>query len=258
MREVAQPPRFPNEMRISLPLLATFFLTGLCANAHAAGVRLENYQYPFPVQIFAFEGQQQDLEMAYMDLQPEGDAKATVVLLHGKNFSGAYWEETAKALTTAGYRVLMPDQIGFGKSSKPEHYQFTFAQLASNTNALLKHLRIEKAFIVGHSMGGMLATRYALMFAEQTTALILENPIGLEDWLSKGVPYATIDKTYRQELGKTPEKIRKYQLRSYYDGKWEPAYGVESGAHLRHDRHPARLLRIRQHCRADLAHHRAA
>ena len=211
-------------MRRSIPLLVTFFLVVLCADAHAAGIRLENYQYPFPVQIFAFESQQQDLEMAYMDLQSEGDTKATVLLLHGKNFSGAYWEETAKALSASGYRVLMPDQIGFGKSSKPEHYQFSFAQLATNTNALLRNLRIEEAFILGHSMGGMLATRYALMFPEETTALILENPIGLEDWLAKGVPYSTIDKMYRQELGKTPEKIRKYQLKSYYDGKWEPAY----------------------------------
>ncbi|MDP5361838.1 MAG: alpha/beta fold hydrolase, partial [Paracoccaceae bacterium] len=88
-----------------------------------------------------------DLEMAFMDLQPEGEAKGTVVLLHGKNFSGAYWEETAKALSAVGYRVLMPDQIGFGKSSKPEHYQFSFAQLATNTNALLRNLGIEKAFV---------------------------------------------------------------------------------------------------------------
>ena len=210
--------------RISIPLVATILLAVLAADAHAAGVRLENYQYPFPVEFFAFESQGQDLEMAFMDLPPEGDVKGTVVLLHGKNFSGAYWEETAKALSTAGYRVLMPDQIGFGKSSKPEHYQFSIAQLATNTNALLRNLAIEKAFILGHSMGGMLATRYALMFPRQTTALILENPIGLEDWLAKGVPYSTIDEMYRQELGKTPEKIRKYQLKSYYDGKWEPAY----------------------------------
>lgn len=147
-----------------------------------------------------------------------------MVLLHGKNFSAAYWEETAKALSAAGYRVVMPDQIGFGKSSKPEHYQFSFAQLATNTNSLLKSLKIEQAFILGHSMGGMMATRYALMFPAETTALILENPIGLEDWLSKGVPYSTIDSMYRQELGKTSEKIRKYQLKSYYEGKWQPEY----------------------------------
>ncbi len=111
-----------------------------------------------------------------------------------------------------------------GKSSKPEHYQFSFHQLATNTRALLNELSIERPCILGHSMGGMVASRYALMFPEDTAALVLENPIGPEDWLAKGVPYTTVDETYRQELNKTPEKIRKYQLESYYDGKWEPAY----------------------------------
>lgn len=213
-----------NSIQFSTPFLTALLLAILFTDVHAAGARLETYRYPFPVEMYAFESQEQDLEMAYMDLRPKGDTKATVVLLHGKNFSGAYWAEAAKALSAAGYRVLMPDQIGFGKSSKPEHYQFSFAQLATNTHALLDQLGIEKAFVLGHSMGGMLATRYALMFPEDTTALILENPIGLEDWLAKGVPYSKIDEMYRKELGKTPEKIRKYQLKSYYDGQWKPEY----------------------------------
>ncbi len=211
-------------MNTAFPLFATLLLAFLTTDARGAGVRLETYQYPFPVEMFAFESQRQQLEMAFMDLAPEGEAKGAIVLLHGKNFSGAYWEETAKALAAAGYRVVMPDQIGFGKSSKPEHYQFSFAQLAANTHSLLQSLKIEKAFILGHSMGGMLATRYALLYPEETAGLILENPIGLEDWVAKGVPYTTIDEMYRQELGKTPEKIQQYQLKSYYDGAWRPAY----------------------------------
>ena len=190
----------------------------------AEGIRLENYEYPFPVEVFELESQRQRLEMAYMEVKPEGAMKGTIVLFHGKNFSAAYWGETAKALSRAGYRVVMPDQIGFGKSSKPEHYQFSFQQLATNTNALLKTLGIEKAFILGHSMGGMIATRYALMFPEAANALILVNPIGLEDWLTKGVPYSTIDEVYKAELAKTPEKIRQYQLESYYDGRWKTEY----------------------------------
>ena len=193
-------------------------------NLLAEGVRLENFNYPFPVNIFSFESQQQSLEMAYMDVEAVGKPKGTIVLFHGKNFSGAYWGKTATALSKAGYRVIMPDQIGFGKSSKPAHYQFSFHQLATNTRALLEELSIDRSFILGHSMGGMLATRYALMFPKQTRALILENPIGLEDWLAKGVPYTSIDEYYEQELKKTPEKIRAYQLKSYYDGKWEDAY----------------------------------
>lgn len=77
--------------------------------------------------------------MAYLDVAPTGKPNGhTAVLLHGKNFCAATWEQTIAALSTAGYRVIAPDQVGFCKSSKPAAYQFSFAQLADNTQALLK------------------------------------------------------------------------------------------------------------------------
>src|SRR6266487_5151615 len=84
------------------------------------------------------------------------------------------------------------DQIGFGKSSKPHAYQFTFQALAENTNGLLDHLGVGRVHVVGHSMGGMLGTRFALIFPDRTDRLVLVNPIGLEDWKTV-VPYLTVD-----------------------------------------------------------------
>ena len=72
-------------------------------------------------------------------------------------------------------------------------------------------------------MGGMLATRFALMYPEITEQLILENPIGLEDW-KLIVPYKPVDFWYQSELKQSYEKIRAYQLESYYDNKWKPEY----------------------------------
>src|SRR3546814_3199786 len=77
-------------------------------------------------------------------------------------------------------------------SSKPRRYQFSFGQLADNTHALLQSLRIERAVVVGHSMGGMLAARYALQYPLATGHLVLVNPIGLEDWRAEGVPWRKI------------------------------------------------------------------
>ena len=77
---------------------------------------------------------------------------------------------------------------------------------------------------MGHSMGGMLATRYALMYPEQTEQLVMVNPIGLEDWKALGVPYQNIDDGYQAELGKTAEGIRAYQKSTYYVNTWEPEY----------------------------------
>lgn len=187
------------------------------------GLRMENIKYPFTVQTLPLKIQGQDLEMAYMDLQPAKPNGKTVLLLHGKNFPAMYWEETANDLANDGYRVIMPDQIGFGKSSKPGNIQYTFQLLAQNTKAVLDALKVTKVSILGHSMGGMLATRFSLMYPDTVEKLILENPIGLEDWKIV-VPYQSVDQWYADELKQDFQKMKDYQLKFYYDNKWKPGY----------------------------------
>jgi len=130
-----------------------------------------------------------------------------------------------------------PDQIGFGKSSKPAAYQFSFHTLADNTRTLLDRLGIERVTVVGHSMGGMLATRFALLHPKRTDRLVLVNPIGLEDYRI-GLPYRTLDQLYEQELSATPESIREYQKKSYYGGEWKPQYEELIRAQVGWARHP--------------------
>lgn len=186
-------------------------------------IMLTNYEYPFMVDFFHFNSQQQDLKMAYMDVQPLEDNGKVVVLMHGKNFNGAYWKTTVDVLTSEGYRVIVPDQIGFGKSSKPFGYQFSFQQLAHNTKDLLDHLSIDKISMLGHSMGGMLATRFTLMYPDNVEKMILENPIGLEDW-KVVAPYTSIDDHYKNELKANYESTQAYQLAFYYDNNWKHEY----------------------------------
>lgn len=207
-------------------LLTVLGLIAQTSLAEPLGINLEGYQYPFAVKTFPLPNERETgLEMAYMDVAPQGTPEGrTVLLLHGKNFNGAYWESTARALSQAGFRVLIPDQIGFGKSSKPTDYSYTFDQLASNTRALLREAGVDRAVVVGHSMGGMLAVHWALLAPEDMERLILVNPIGLEDWTAKGVPYRGLAGWYNKELKATPQSIEAYQKSSYYDGKWTPEY----------------------------------
>jgi pimeloyl-ACP methyl ester carboxylesterase len=199
----------------------------IAAAAPAADPRfdaeLTAYTYPFAVHFVELSSQQQPVKMAYMDVAPDKPNGHAVILLHGKNFPASTWAPTIRFLTAHGYRVLAPDQIGFGKSSKPAHYQYSFQQLASNTKAVLDAAGVDHVSVVGHSMGGMLATRFALMFPDRVDKLILVNPIGLEDWKTV-VPYHTIDQWYEQEKKATPESVREYQRVSYYGGEWKPAY----------------------------------
>ena len=192
------------------------------ASARGFDARLTGYDYPFEVRMLPLRVQGQQLEMAYMDVRPEG-AERTVLLLHGKNFSGAYWKSTIEALRDAGFRVVVPDQIGFGKSSKPSHFQYSLHQLAANTGALLDALGVERFDVVGHSMGGMVATRVALMYPDRVARLVLVNPIGLEDW-KRHVPWRSVDELYEDELKSTPASVRAYFQRAYFDGHWKPEW----------------------------------
>lgn len=160
-----------------------------------------------------------------MDVQSKNPNGKTVVVLHGKNFCAATWEETINILTQKGYRVIAPDQIGFCTSSKPDNYQYSFQQLAQNTHALLNKLGIKQPILLGHSTGGMLATRYALMYPKHTKLLAMINPIGLEDWKAKGVPYRSVDQWYQRELNLSAESIKAYESKTYYGGTWKPEYG---------------------------------
>ena len=214
-----------------IPVLAALLFSTSCKTQNIADLtkltpldaELATVVYPFPVVFKSLESQEQQLNMAYMDAKPEKPNGKTIVLLHGKNFNGYYFEETAKVLQKEGFRVIMPDQIGFGKSSKPKQYQFSFQQLAENTKSVLDNLKIEKFIVLGHSMGGMLATKMAVMYPEQVEKLILANPIGLEDYRNFS-PYQNIDKLYASELKNTYQSYKDYQLKFYYDGKWKPEY----------------------------------
>ena len=188
------------------------------------GAELEEFAYPEPVQRYRFTSQGVALQMAYMDVKPAKPNGRTVVLMHGKNFCGATWDATTRVLSGAGYRVVVPDQIGFCKSTKPQHYQYTFQQLAENTHNLLASIGVKKAIVLGHSTGGMLATRYALMYPAQTDQLVMVNPIGLEDWKTLGVPSLGVDKWYQRELNTSADKVRAYERATYYNGEWKPEY----------------------------------
>ena len=178
-------------------LIAAFTLglvLAISAPSHAAepyGIGLEGFPYPHPVAMLALSEDDDALRMAYMDVKPSGAANGrTVLLLHGRNFPASYWDTVISALAGAGYRVVVPDQIGFGKSSKPT-FALSFDMLAAHTVKLLDRLQIPRADIVAHSMGGMLAVRLARAYPTRVDRIVLEAPIGLEDYRNFAPPVET-------------------------------------------------------------------
>jgi pimeloyl-ACP methyl ester carboxylesterase len=237
----------------------------------ALGIGLEEFEYPYPVGFFPVTSDLQSLTMAYMDVPPSSTPNgSTAVLMHGKAFGGYYFLNVIEALTAAGYRVVAPDQLGWGKSSKPDiHYSFQL--FAANTAALLDHLGVGKVSVLGHSTGGMTATRFTLMNPSRVTHLVLEDPLGLVDY-RPGIPPQSEETLYDHEVHWTdPETIRNY-VAGYFvhpDPKvWEPlaevlgarnaepglpALGACCGTHFSDDLPAAGPLRIFADRPADVA-----
>jgi pimeloyl-ACP methyl ester carboxylesterase len=183
------------------------------------GIALEGFPYPYRVQFLNLTIEGQPVRMGYMDIQPSANPNGrTVLLLHGRNFSGNYWQPAIQALTTAGYRAIVPDQIGFGKSSKPD-LDYNLDLLAMNTVQLLDSLNIQTADVVGHSMGGMLAVRLGRLYPNRIQRVVLETPVGLEDYRLK-VPPQTIEQLQQDESLSDPDAIEK-SLRNFVK-TWVP------------------------------------
>jgi pimeloyl-ACP methyl ester carboxylesterase len=204
---------------IGLAAFALSFAPSYAAEREPYGIGLEGFPYPYPVNLLPLVNDGEALRMAYMDIAPAQPNGRVVVLLHGRNFPSSYWAPEIKVLNEAGYRVIVPDQIGFGKSSKPTG-ELHFDNLARNTMTLLDHLGVAKTEIVAHSMGGMVAVRIARAWPDRVNHLVLAAPIGLEDYRMY-VPPTPTEKIIENEDKLTADGYRK-QLENNYSPKIPP------------------------------------
>ena len=191
------------------------------SNAEPLGAAMEGWAYPYPVQTLQFEQDGRLMRMAYMDVKPAQPNGKAVVLFHGKNFGADYWENSLRALSAQGYRVIAPDQIGFGKSSKPE-IRYTFAMLVENNVRLLDHLKLDRVAVVANSMGGMLGVHFARQHPQRVSALVLENPLGLEDYVPSIPPQQTAN-LVKLEMAQTTESYRSF-IKTYFKENYRPEF----------------------------------
>jgi pimeloyl-ACP methyl ester carboxylesterase len=186
------------------------------------GIALEGYAYPYPQHTLPLHVQGVDVRMTYLDVAPAGPPRGVALLLHGRNFPAAYWQPVIDAFVARGWRVIAPDQLGFNASSKAElHYDFPL--WADTTAQLLDALGVAQVdLLVGHSIGGMMATTLAARHAGRARRLLLEDPLGLEDYRVL-VPEVTDAFLYDRELHMSAEGYRAFLATNYFP-QWNERY----------------------------------
>lgn len=108
-----------------------------------------------------------------------GDAtKPKVILLHGLGADAASWQFNIAALA-AKYHVIAPDQVGFGQSDKPL-LKYRVATYVDFLDKFMAQLKIEKATLVGNSLGGWIAALTAIKYPNRVEKIVLADAAGLK------------------------------------------------------------------------------
>lgn len=105
-----------------------------------------------------------------------GSSGPTVILLHGLGGSSQAWQFNIAPLAEK-FHVFVPDQIGFGKSDKPLA-NYRIRTYVDFLDQFCKQLKIERASLVGNSMGGWIAAMFTAAFPDRVEKLVLEDAAG--------------------------------------------------------------------------------
>lgn len=175
---------------------------------------------PGPMRLSAV-GEEQT-KIAYFDSHPTQQARASlevIVLLHGLGEHAGYWRENVSALIAAGYRVIAPDLAGHGRSDKPNR-AYSMRWQAGLVMALCEQLQVKRPYtLVGHSMGGQVALRLALMSPERVKSLALIAPAGIETFSPSEAAWLRKMSTAKGFASRGPAALRAHFQRNVF-GRW--------------------------------------
>jgi pimeloyl-ACP methyl ester carboxylesterase len=191
---------------------------------------------------------------AYIDSTPASTPLATIFLIHGFPDLSFGWRYQIPFLTSLGYRVIVPDMMGYGGSSAPDSPSFyTYKRAADDIAALAKHIGVSSIILGGHDWGGAVVYRVALWHPELISALFSV----CTPFFPPGKEYVdmTVASNFKYQLqfrGTDVEReiVGEEKLRQFLNGMYhgtgpngEPLFSVDHGVHFErlNKLRPARL-----------------
>ena len=155
--------------------------------------------------------------------RPEGEARATVVLVHGLKDHGARYEHAGEWLARRGYATYALDLRGHGESSGERFFVNSFDEYVDDLEMFVGRVRDfgsgKPMFLLGHSMGGAVASLFVLLRKPELEGLVLTAPaleptenvspalIWLSGVISRFFPRAPVTKVDIKALSHLPEVI---------------------------------------------------
>jgi pimeloyl-ACP methyl ester carboxylesterase len=154
---------------------------------------------PLPRQHITVDG----VDIAYVD---SGGTGSPIVFVHGLSSYTSFWEYQIPAFT-GEHRVLALDLPGYGASARPDA-PCTPPWYANVVSAWMTAVGVDKATVVGHSMGGQIALTLAITAPERVERLVLSAPAGLEPFNPGAAKFMKDFWTERRAIGTTEEQVR--------------------------------------------------
>jgi alpha-beta hydrolase superfamily lysophospholipase len=165
------------------------------------------------------------VEIHWRAWRPEGEPRATVVLAHGLSEHGERYEHVARAFNERGCSLWALDHRGHGRSGGRPVYIESFEALVEDLRAFMalaeEELPDRKPYLFGHSMGGCLATGYAIRHDSELAGLLLSNPlatiktapgtVAVGRLLSRVAPRLGVYAVPADGVSKDPEVVRDYE-----------------------------------------------
>lgn len=182
------------------------------------------------------------------------DAPWWAVNVHGFFAGGGvYWRESTRLAAKLGVRVVNPNMPGFAGSTAFAWDDLQMSSFADTLALLMDHLGIERALILGHSMGGAICTQFAHDYPERTLGLIYRDGVATSSWKERHGILKAVLAPVSPDLGDAADIAGVPARCARHDG----GARVRLGLH-REPRHPPERPQPARHCpgRGDAARHR--
>ena len=188
---------------------------------------MQKWNYPYEVKRKKLS---RDIELAYVD---EGKGSQVLLFIHGLGSNLKAWMKNIEGLKHS-YRCIAIDLPGYGKSSK-QNYPFSMSFFAEAVLQFIDQLNIEAVTLVGHSMGGQIAVKTALMNAKRINNLVLVAPAGFETFTTQEQNWLKMSITPEIIRIFTPRQIASNFKLNFFDLPEDAHFMIDDRLMMRED-----------------------